>query len=57
VRLLRGKYHQYEEMKIEENPVISIHPGRVARGAPSILRSRRNRSWTPSLADVRCVAT
>ena len=30
VRLLRGKYHQYEEMKIEENPVISIHPGRVA---------------------------
>ena len=30
VRLLRGKYHQYEEMKIEENPVISIHPVRVA---------------------------
>jgi coenzyme F420-0:L-glutamate ligase / coenzyme F420-1:gamma-L-glutamate ligase len=24
VRLLRGKYHQYERMKIEENPVISI---------------------------------
>ena len=24
VRLLRGKYHQYEDMKIEENPVISI---------------------------------
>jgi coenzyme F420-0:L-glutamate ligase / coenzyme F420-1:gamma-L-glutamate ligase len=30
VRLLRGKYHQYEAMKIEKNPVISIHPGRVA---------------------------
>jgi coenzyme F420-0:L-glutamate ligase/coenzyme F420-1:gamma-L-glutamate ligase len=30
VRLLRGKYHQYEEMKIEENPVVSIHPARVA---------------------------
>ena len=30
VRLLRGKYHQYEEMKLEENPVISIRPGRVA---------------------------
>ena len=26
VRLLRGKYHQYEAMKIEENPVIAIHP-------------------------------
>src|SRR5918999_2177954 len=24
VRLLRGKYHQYEEMPIEYNPVISI---------------------------------
>jgi coenzyme F420-0:L-glutamate ligase / coenzyme F420-1:gamma-L-glutamate ligase len=30
VRLLRGKYHQYEKMKLEENPVISIRPGRVA---------------------------
>src|SRR5918998_6056039 len=30
VRLLRGKYHQYENMKLEENPVISIHPRRVA---------------------------
>ena len=30
VRLLRGKYHQYERMKIEENPVISILPERVA---------------------------
>ncbi len=26
VRLLRGKYHQYEEMRIEENPIISIRP-------------------------------
>jgi coenzyme F420-0:L-glutamate ligase / coenzyme F420-1:gamma-L-glutamate ligase len=30
VRLLRGKYHQYERMKIEENPIISIRPERVA---------------------------
>jgi PPOX class probable F420-dependent enzyme len=30
VRLLRGKYHQYERMPIEDNPVISIKPERVA---------------------------
>jgi coenzyme F420-0:L-glutamate ligase / coenzyme F420-1:gamma-L-glutamate ligase len=30
VRLLRGKYHQYEEMKIEENPVIAVRPESVA---------------------------
>ena len=30
VRLLRGKYHQYERMKIEENPIISIRPERAA---------------------------
>jgi coenzyme F420-0:L-glutamate ligase / coenzyme F420-1:gamma-L-glutamate ligase len=30
VRLLRGKYHQYEAMRIEENPVIVIRPERVA---------------------------
>jgi len=30
VRLLRGKYHQYEEMRIEGNPVISIRPERAA---------------------------
>lgn len=30
VRLLRGKYHQYESMKIEENPVIAIRPERAA---------------------------
>jgi coenzyme F420-0:L-glutamate ligase/coenzyme F420-1:gamma-L-glutamate ligase len=30
VRLLRGKYHQYERMRIEENPVIVIRPTRVA---------------------------
>ena len=30
VRLLRGKYHQYEKMAIEENPVISISPEHVA---------------------------
>jgi coenzyme F420-0:L-glutamate ligase/coenzyme F420-1:gamma-L-glutamate ligase len=26
VRLLRGKYHQYETMRIEENPLIAIRP-------------------------------
>ncbi len=30
VRLLRGKYHQYEEMKIEENPVIVVRSESVA---------------------------
>jgi coenzyme F420-0:L-glutamate ligase / coenzyme F420-1:gamma-L-glutamate ligase len=30
VRLLRGKYHQYEEMRIEENPVIAIRPENAA---------------------------
>jgi coenzyme F420-0:L-glutamate ligase/coenzyme F420-1:gamma-L-glutamate ligase len=30
VRLLRGKYHQYERMGLEENPVIAIRSERVA---------------------------
>jgi PPOX class probable F420-dependent enzyme len=30
VSLLRGKYHQYEAMRIEENPVIAIRPERAA---------------------------
>lgn len=30
VRLLRGKYHQYERMRLEEHPVIAIRPERVA---------------------------
>jgi coenzyme F420-0:L-glutamate ligase / coenzyme F420-1:gamma-L-glutamate ligase len=30
VRLLRGKYHQYEEMGIEENPIIALRPQKVA---------------------------
>lgn len=30
VRLLRGKYHQYESMRIEENPVVAIRPERAA---------------------------
>ena len=29
IRLLRGKYHQYEQMRIEENPIIAIRPERV----------------------------
>ncbi|CAN5685188.1 hypothetical protein BH24ACT21_BH24ACT21_01440 [soil metagenome] len=30
VRLLRGKYQQYERMKIDETPVIAIHPEKTA---------------------------
>ena len=30
VRLLRGKYHQYEAMRIEENPVVALRPERAA---------------------------
>ena len=30
VRLLRGKYHQYERMRIEENPVIALRPAKAA---------------------------
>jgi coenzyme F420-0:L-glutamate ligase/coenzyme F420-1:gamma-L-glutamate ligase len=30
VRLLRGKYHQYEKMRIEANPVIAIRPTRAS---------------------------
>jgi PPOX class probable F420-dependent enzyme len=30
VRLLRGKYHQYERMRLEDNPVIAIRAERVA---------------------------
>jgi len=30
IRLLRGKYHQYERMRIEEKPVISIRPERAS---------------------------
>jgi coenzyme F420-0:L-glutamate ligase/coenzyme F420-1:gamma-L-glutamate ligase len=52
VRLLRGKYHQYERMSIEENPVIAIWPERSAswgaleasNGAePSVLDAVRGR--------------
>jgi PPOX class probable F420-dependent enzyme len=52
VRLLRGKYHQYEGMRIEDNPVISIKPEKVAswgdlegaRGAePTVLDAVRGR--------------
>jgi coenzyme F420-0:L-glutamate ligase/coenzyme F420-1:gamma-L-glutamate ligase len=30
VRLLRGKYHQYETMRIEENPVIAVRPEKAS---------------------------
>ncbi|MGF1471152.1 MAG: TIGR03668 family PPOX class F420-dependent oxidoreductase [Rubrobacteraceae bacterium] len=53
VRLLRGKYFQYETMKIEENPVIVIRANRAAswgrldgpeevRGVPEATRGRRS---------------
>lgn len=29
IRLLRGKYHQYERMKIQENPVVAIRTEKV----------------------------
>jgi coenzyme F420-0:L-glutamate ligase / coenzyme F420-1:gamma-L-glutamate ligase len=52
VRLLRGKYHQYERMRIEKNPVIAIRSERVTSwGAlevsdseePSVLDTVRGR--------------
>ena len=30
VRLLRGKYHQYEKMRIEDHPVVAIRPSRAS---------------------------
>ena len=39
IRLLRGKYHQYEEMRIEDNPVICIRPERVVSGALDVAGS------------------
>ena len=42
VRLLRGKYHQYETMRIQDNPVIAIRPEKaVAWGALGIWLGRR----------------
>ena len=42
IRLLRGKYQQYEQMKIEENPIISIHPEHIASwGALEALESSK----------------
>ena len=52
VRLLRGKYHQYEGMRIEDNPVICVRPERVASwgaldaprtGEPAVLDAVRGR--------------
>ncbi len=52
VKLLRGKYHQYETMKIEDNPVIAIRPERAVswgaletpdEGAPPVLDTIRGR--------------
>ena len=46
IRLLRGKYHQYEAMAIEENPVIAIRPEKaVSWGA--LDRARAPRSTRP----------
>ncbi len=52
VRLLRGKYQQYESMRIEENPVIAIRPERAVswgeleasdESAPPVLDTIRGR--------------
>lgn len=52
VRLLRGKYHQYERMRIEERPVIAVRPERVSswgaldlpdREEPAVLDAARGR--------------
>jgi coenzyme F420-0:L-glutamate ligase/coenzyme F420-1:gamma-L-glutamate ligase len=52
VRLLRGKYHQYEKMRIEENPIIAVRPRKaVSWGAldatdgeePTVLDTIRGR--------------
>lgn len=52
VRLLRGKYVQYEQMRIEENPVIALRPERAASwgalsekdgGEDSLLETLRGR--------------
>ncbi|MGB3634886.1 MAG: TIGR03668 family PPOX class F420-dependent oxidoreductase [Rubrobacteraceae bacterium] len=53
VRLLRGKYQQYEHMEIEANPVIAIRPEKTAswgaldvpeenRGVLDVVRGRRS---------------
>ena len=48
VKLLRGKYHQYEEMKIEENPVIVVRAENAASwGALGV-----SPSTGPSILDV-----
>lgn len=60
VRLLRGKYHQYEGMSIEGNPVIAIRPERaVSWGAlepaapsePPVLEPIRGRRSVRSYLD------
>lgn len=52
VRLLRGKYHQYETMRIEDNPIITIEVENAASwgaldapesGGPSVLETIRGR--------------
>ncbi len=68
VRLLRGKYHQYKKMRIEENPIIAIRPKKIsswgaldATGAdePTVLdtiRGRRSvRRYLPKEVPARLV--
>ena len=47
MRLLRGKYHQYETMRIEENPVIAMRPEKaVSWGALDGRESHDRGYWT-----------
>jgi len=68
IRLLRGKYHQYERMKIEENPVIAIRPekttswgalddveGKVMPVLESIRGRRSVRRYLPKAVPVTAV--
>jgi PPOX class probable F420-dependent enzyme len=52
VRLLRGKYHQYERMRIEENPVIAIRPIKAASWG-ALSRAPSEGAGSPVLGSVR----
>ncbi|MGI8648820.1 MAG: TIGR03668 family PPOX class F420-dependent oxidoreductase [Rubrobacter sp.] len=53
IRLLRGKYRQYEQMKIEASPVISITPEKVAVWGDLSSLSGGDTTGTPLLEGLR----